>query len=122
MRYLAMVTMAQAVGPPPPALVEAMGRELGEAFAHGSVLDAGGLWPEGVEFRVQDGRLSRTDGPYAEAREVVGGYAILEARTDDEAVEGARRVAELHLQHWPGWTGTVEIRRITEPEEGPPSA
>jgi hypothetical protein len=122
MRYLAMVKMAQTVGPPPPALIEAMGRELGAAFASGSVLDAGGLWPEGVEFRVQDGGMTTTDGPYAEAREVVGGYAIIEARTHEEAVEGARRVAELHLQYWPGWNGAVETRRISEPEEGPAPA
>lgn len=117
-----MVKMAQTVGAPPAALVEAMGQELGAAFADGSVLDAGGLWPEGVEFRVEDGSLSTTDGPYAEAREIVGGYSILEARTHEEAVEGARRVAELHLQHWPGWNGAVEIRRIAEPEDGPPRA
>ena len=122
MRYLAMVKMAQTVGPPPPGLVEAMGRELGAAFADGSVIDAGGLWPEGVEFRVQDGAMSATDGPYAEAREIIGGYSILEARSHEEAVEGAPRRAELHLQHWPGWNGSVELRRITEPEEGPPPA
>jgi hypothetical protein len=123
MRYLVFVKMAEDVGEAPPALQEAMGQSMAEAFAAGSMIDAGGLYPtaQSTEVRVANGAVSQTDGPYAEAKEVVGGYAILEARSAEEAVEGARRVAQLHVDFWPGWEGSVEVRRITEPEEGPPA-
>jgi hypothetical protein len=121
MRYLVFVKMREDVGDAPAELMEVMGRELGEAFASGSIIDAGGLWPtaQSTEFRVSEGRLLTSDGPYAEAKEVVGGYSILEARSEAEALAGARRVAEIHVQHWPGWEGAVEVRRISEPEESP---
>jgi hypothetical protein len=122
MRYMVFVKMAEDVGDAPPALVEAMGREMGEAFAAGSMIDAGGLYPtaQSTEMRLTGGTISTSDGPYAEAKEVVGGYSIIEARTHEEAVQGARRVLELHLEHWPGWEGSVEVRRISGPEDGPP--
>jgi hypothetical protein len=123
MRYLVFVKMAEDVGDAPPALQEAMGKAMSEAFAAGSMIDAGGLYPtaQSTEIRVADGVVTQTDGPYAEAKEVVGGYAILEARSPDEAVEGARRVAQIHVDFWPGWEGSIEVRRISEPEEGPPA-
>jgi hypothetical protein len=123
MRYLVFVKMAEDVGEAPPALQEAMGQAMAEAFAAGSMIDAGGLYPtaQSTEIRVRNGAVSQTDGPYAEAKEVVGGYAILEARSPEEAVEGARRVAQIHVDFWPGWEGSVEVRRISEPEEGPPA-
>ena len=123
MRYLVFVKMAEDVGDAPPALQEAMGKAMSEAFAAGSMIDAGGLYPtaQSTEIRVANGAVSQTDGPYAEAKEVVGGYAILEARSQEEAVEGARRVAQLHVDFWPGWEGSVEVRRISGPDEGPPA-
>ena len=123
MRYMVFVKMAEDVGEPPVALVEAMGREMGEAFADGSMVDAGGLYPtaQSTEIRLTGGTITTTDGPYAEAKEVVGGYSILEARSEDEVVAGARRVLELHQEFWPGWEGSVEVRRIAGPEDGPPA-
>jgi hypothetical protein len=67
----------------------------------------------------QQGHLA-TDGPYAEAKEVVGGYAVLDVRSHEEAVEAARRMMQVHLEHWPGWEGAADVRRIAGPEEGPP--
>ncbi len=123
MRYMVFVKMAEDVGEPTPELVEAMGREMGEAFANGSMIDAGGLYPPSMstEIRLTGGTVTTTDGPFAEAKEVVGGYSIIEARSHEEAVAGARRVIELHREFWPSWEGSVEIRRITEPEDGPGS-
>jgi hypothetical protein len=122
MRYMVFVKMAEDVGDPPAELVEVMGREMGQAFADGSMIDAGGLYPtdQSTEIRLSGGTITRIDGPYAEAKEVVGGYSIIEARSQEEAIAGARRVAEIHLAHWPGWEGSVEVRRIAGPEEGPP--
>jgi hypothetical protein len=122
MRFMAFVKMAEDVGNPPPELVEAMGTALEAAFADGSILDAGGLYPtaQSTEVRLTGGRVVVTDGPYAEAKEVAGGYAVLEARSHEEAVAGARRVIEIHRDFWPGWEGSVEVRRIATPEDGPP--
>jgi hypothetical protein len=114
MRFMVFVKMAEDVGNAPRELQEVMGRELMQAFADGSIVDAGGLWPtaQSTEIRLTAGEVTVSDGPYAEAKEVVGGYSILEARSQEEAVAGARRVAEIHQQYWPGWEGSVEVRRI----------
>ena len=114
MRYITFVKMAEDVGDPPPALVEAMGNEMQAAFADGSMIEAGGLsgMRDSTEIRLAGGAITQVDGPYAEGKEVVGGYAITEVRSHDEAVEGARRVLELHLEHWPGWEGAVEVRQM----------
>src|SRR2546425_3794355 len=45
-------------------------------------------------------------------RSVVGGYAVLEAKSRDEALEAARTFMRLHQQHWPGWDGECEIREL----------
>jgi hypothetical protein len=123
MRYMVFVKMAEDVGDAPAELQEAMGREMGEAFASGSMIDAGGLYPtaQSTQIRLTEGRILTMDGPFTEAKEVAGGYSILEARSEEEAVQGARRVLELHQRYWPGWEGSVEVRRIATPQEGPPS-
>ena len=123
MRYMVFVKMAEDVGDAPPELQEVMGREMGEAFASGSIVDAGGLYPtaQRTEIRLAGGEVTTTDGPYAEAKEVVGGYSILEVRSEEEAVAGARRVIEIHREYWPGWEGSVEVSGIAGPEDGPPA-
>ena len=75
MRYMVMVSMRPDVGPPPPELVEAMGEAMGEAFASGLLIDAGGLapLPDSTVLSIRAGALSRVDGPFAEATEEVGG-------------------------------------------------
>jgi len=58
-----------------------------------------------------------TDGPFAEGKEVVGGYGVLEAGSQEEAVAGAVGLMNLHREHWPGWEGEVEVRRILGPDD-----
>ena len=122
MRYMVFVKMPEDIGAPPRELVEAMGGEMEKAFADGTMVDAGGLYPtaQSTEIRLAAGAITTSDGPYAEAKEVVGGYSIIEVRSEQEAVANARRVLELHQQHWPGWEGSVEVRRISGPDDGPP--
>ena len=121
MRYMVFVKMPENVGEPPQALVESMGKEMGEAFAAGWMVDAGGLYPtaQSTEIRVAGGNITVTDGPYTEVKEVVGGYSIIEVSSPEEALAAARRVAEIHQEHWPTWEGSVEVRRIAGPDEGP---
>jgi len=118
---MVFVKMAENVGTAPPELVRAMGEAMGQAFASGSMIDAGGLYPlaQSTEITLRGGALTVIDGPYSEAKEVAGGYSIIEARSHQEAVEGARRMMQLHQQFWPGWEGTAEIRRIADPDEAP---
>ena len=122
MRYMVLVKMPEDVGSPPPELMQAMGTALREAFENGSMIDAGGLSPtaESTEIRLAGGEITTTDGPYAEAKEVAGGYSIIEVRSEEEAVANARRVLEIHRDCWPGWEGSVEVRRIAGAEEASP--
>jgi hypothetical protein len=122
MRFLVMVKMREDVGEAPPALAEAMGRGIADALASGLMVDAGGLFPTALstEIRVAGGQMTVTDGPYAEAKEVAGGFSILDVPSREEAVRLARRVADLHREFWPDWEGSVEVRRIADPTDGSP--
>ena len=76
------------------------------------MIDNGGLMPlaTGARVRIVDGELSVIDGPFVEAKEVIGGYAIFELRDKAEAVAMAKEFMQLHLDHMPGWDGTCELR------------
>ena len=121
MRYLCFVKMDEALANPPKALMDAMGEHVVEAIANGSFVDGGGLYgkADAIEFRVSGGNLTVTDGPYAEAKEVIGGWAIVRFDTEEEARAEGQAMADLHLTHWPEWEGAIEIRRISDPTEAP---
>ena len=123
MRYMAFISMPEAETPPPQALVEAMGEHVQKSFAEGTLVDTGGLYgPDAwTEVRLAGGTVTTTDGPFAEATEVVGGYAIIEVRDHAEAVEQAQRMIAIHAEHWPEWSGSCTVRRIAGPDEGPPT-
>jgi len=57
----------------------------------------------GAQVRITDGRLSVIDGPFVEAKEVIGGYAIFELRDKEEAVAKAVEFMQVHRDHMPGW-------------------
>ena len=61
---------------------------------------------------VRNGKISVTDGPFTEAKEVVGGYAIFDVDTKEEVMEWTRRFMELHKKHWPDWEGETEVRQM----------
>jgi hypothetical protein len=121
MRYLCFVKMDEAQSNPPAALMEAMGKHASEGFASGVLVDAGGLYgvADALEFRVAGGALTVTDGPYAEAKEVIGGWAIIRVDSEEQARAEGQTMADLHVEHWPTWEGAVELRRIAEPDEAP---
>ena len=76
------------------------------------MLDMGGLTPVtmGAQVRIANGQLSVIDGPFVEAKEVIGGYAIMEFGNKDEAVASAVEFMQLHKDFMPGWEGTCEVR------------
>ena len=82
-RYFTFIRAAENQGAPPKALMDAMEKFIGESLQNGSLVSTGGLKlsPHGVRIRVGKGKLTMTDGPFAESKEVIGGYAILEAPT-----------------------------------------
>ena len=111
MRFMFIVKSAHA-GPPSPELVEAMHKLADREIKAGRMLDNGGLMPlaTGAQVRIADGRLSLVDGPFVEAKEVIGGYAIFELRDKEEAVASATEFMQLHRDLMPGWEGTCELR------------
>ena len=80
------------------------------------MIDNGGLMPMamGAQVRIKDGQLSVVDGPFVEAKEVIGGYAIFELRDKEEAVASAKEFMQLHKDLMPGWEGTCELRMFAE--------
>jgi hypothetical protein len=106
---------------PPPALMEAMGKFVQESFQSGVLADTGGLKPSASagRIRIQGGKLTVTDGPFSETKEVVGGWAIMQGRSKDEVLAVSRRFMELHQQYWPGWEGTSELYEMEEYGDAP---
>jgi len=116
MRFMSFVTSAHA-GPPTPELIEAMNKLANREIKAGRMLDMGGLMPVamGAQVRIADGKLSVIDGPFVEAKEVIGGYAIMEFRNKEEAVASAVEFMQLHKDFMPGWEGTCELRAFAGP-------
>ncbi|MGY1617960.1 YciI family protein [Geodermatophilus sp. SYSU D00691] len=123
MRYLTLLRAAQPSTPPPPELMEAIARLGQQATGSGALVDMGGLVPGAAGARVEltGGELIVSDGPFAEAREVVS-YAVYEVRSKEEAVEWGRRFLDLHRQHWPGYEATVDVLKVFGPEDLAPPA
>jgi hypothetical protein len=117
MRFMYLVTHPGPPGNPTPELMEAMHKLADREIKAGRMLDNGGLMPvqAGAQVRIKDGKLSVIDGPFVEAKEVVGGYAIFELRDKEEAVAMAREFMQLHLDHMPGWEGTCDLRAFAGP-------
>jgi hypothetical protein len=116
MRFMYIVTSPHP-GPPTPELLEAMHKLADREIKAGRMLDNGGLMPlaTGARVRISDGHLSVIDGPFVEAKEVIGGYAIFELRDKDEAVAMATEFMQLHKDFMPGWEGTCEVRAFAGP-------
>ena len=122
MKFMTLVKSAENAGPPPQALMDAIARLGMEAGQSGVMVEMGGLLPSAVvaaRVRVAKGKLTITDGPFTEAKEVVGGYAVYRVGSRQEAIEWTRRFMELHREHWPGWEGETELRQIWEQGDVP---
>ena len=112
MKFLTMVKTLnpEAVGFPPAELMAAI-VELGKE-AGARMTETGGMALAGT-VTTRKGKMV-TDGPFAEAKEVVGGYAVYELETDAEIVEWTRRFVELHTKYWPEWDGEVTILQLEQ--------
>ena len=124
MRYMLVVKGDEnfrASGPPPKALMDAIGQLGVEATKAGKLVSVGGLQhtSRGASVKLRNGKIIVTDGPFSEAKEVIGGFSIFELASLDEAKEEARKFMELHRELWPGWEGDCEIRAMYDQGQGP---
>jgi hypothetical protein len=118
MKFLMLIKHSESyrAEPIPQALMDAMGDFVGEGFKSGVVKDTAGLKPTADGFRVRSSKnqLKVTDGPFTESKEVVGGYALVEVASREEALEFARQFMELHRVHWPTFEGECEVRPLED--------
>jgi hypothetical protein len=100
----------------PASLYEEMGKFIEEMTKSGNFVSGAGLQPSsaGARVRLSKGKITVMDGPFTETKELVGGYAIIDAKTREEALSIARRFMELHLRHWPAFEGECELRPLEE--------
>ena len=123
MKYLTFIRHSESYrqSGPPAALMEAMGKFVEKSLQDGTLVDTGGLLPtkDGTRVRLARGKITVTDGPFTESKEVIGGYAILNVTSKSEALRVATEFMELHRKYWPEFEGECEVRPMFEPGEGP---
>lgn len=114
MRFLSMIRLDESTGQKPSQqLMDDMGKLMAEMMADGTLLDTGGLRPtaEGVRVRLSRGKLGNTDGPFTETKEMIGGYALLQADSMQQALELTRRFLQVHGDEW---EIECEVRQLDE--------
>jgi hypothetical protein len=123
MKYLTFIRHSESYrqSSPPAALMEAMGKFVEQSLKDGTLVDTGGLLPskDGVRVRLSKGKITVTDGPFTETKEVIGGWAILQTASRSEAIRIATEFMELHRRYWPEFEGESELRPMFGPDEGP---
>jgi hypothetical protein len=123
MKYLSFIRHSEKYREtaPPPALMAAMGEFVQRSLRDGTLVATGGLLPskDGLRVRLAGGKINVTDGPFTESKEIIGGWAILNASSRAEAVRIATEFMELHRTHWPEFEGESEVRPMFEPGMGP---
>ena len=123
MKYLTFIRHAESYreSGPPQALMEAMRGFVNQSFKDGTLVDTGGLLPskDGARIRLAKGKITVTDGPFTETKEVIGGWAILKVDSRAEAIRVATEFMELHRKYWPEFEGESEVRPMFDPGHGP---
>src|SRR5258708_4834308 len=110
MRFLSIYKARETNEPPTPEHMATMGKLIEEYMKTGQLLATEGCLPSalGARVRLDSGKISVTDGPFTESKEVVGGFAILQAKSKEEAIELARSFLAV------AGDGECEIRQIFE--------
>ena len=114
MKFMTIVKGPETAGTPPQALFDAIDKLMQNQMKSGIFVSAGGLRPtsQGARVRIKGDKLKVTDGPFTEAKEVIGGFAILNAGSLTQAIEMGKEFMDLHVKHWPGWEGELEVREM----------
>jgi hypothetical protein len=110
MRFLSIYTHAERTTPPTAEEMATMGKLVEEGIKAGWLLATEGCLPTALGARVRrsNGKLAVTDGPFTEAKEVVGGFAILKANSKQEAIELTRKFLAV------AGDGECELRQLYE--------
>ena len=113
MRFLSIYKTAETNVPPTPEYIARMEKLIDDMTRAGTLIATEGCLPSALGARVRRsaGKVTVTDGPFVETKEVVGGFAILEARSKEEAIELARTFLDV------AGDGECEIRQIYTPSE-----
>lgn len=118
MRFLSMIRIDENRGlVPSEQLMNDMGKLIDEMTREGVLVRTAGLRPtaEATRVRLRNGELSSSDGPFAETKEVIGGFAILEAASKQQAIELTKRFLRVHGDEW---DIECEVRQLDGPEFG----
>ena len=118
MRYISLIRIQENSGlVPSEQLMADMGKLIDELTRTGKLVSTAGLRPtaEGTRVRLRRGDLFVTDGPFTESKEVIGGYAILEAASKEEAIELTKRFLKVHGEEW---DVECEVRQLDGPDFG----
>lgn len=122
MRYMYLVSAVEDGKPPPERLMEEMDKLAKVELAAGRMISQGGLLPSvlgSARIELRRGKVKVIDGPFTETKEVLGGYAIFEFATREEAIASAINFMELHAKYAEGWEGVCEMRPMfTDVEDG----
>jgi len=129
MKYLMMIKLDRdsaaaksyaAGNPPPQTLMEAMTKLMGDLATKGRLVDTAGLAPvaKGAKVRAAGGKVSVTDGPFIESKEVIGGYAVIQVNSKEEALATGREFMQVHVDVLgEAYEGELEIREMSDPGE-----
>jgi len=101
----------EAAVPPTPELMAEMGKFVGEAMQSGALVTTGALQPKGTRLRLSGGKFTVTDGPFIELKELLGGWAVIRAKSLDEAIEWCKRFRSIVGD------GESEIVQVFGPED-----
>lgn len=114
MRYLVLIHVDENLETPPPeGLIDAMFAHVAD-HRHATVVTDAGLAPTSEAIRVtsRDGGVMMTDGPFAETKEVVGGFMLIDAPTPEDALAWTRGFVDLHAEQWPEIEVVTELRQV----------
>ena len=116
MRFLSMIRLDEKRGQmPSEQLMNDMGKLIEEMTREGALITTAGLRPtaEGVRVRLRRGKLSTFDGPFTETKEALGGFAILEAGSMEDAIGLTKRFLRIHGDEW---DIDCEVRQLDGPD------
>ena len=105
----------EAIAPPSPELMAEMGQFIAEATRAGVVVATGALQPNGTRLQLTGGKFTVTDGPFIEPKELLGGFAVIQVKSLDEAIEWSKRFRKIVGD------GESEIVRVFGPDDFGPA-